>query len=90
MSLELSEDLPKIRQTKFYLPKNRIYLFDVNQNISIYKLKKMIIVAANLGKNVRLFHEGIEYTDKDSYCLDELFPELQLVEFKIELPDLEI
>ena len=90
MSLELSEDLPKIRQTKFYLPKNRIYLFDVNQNISIYKLKKMIIVAANLGKNVRLFHEGIEYTDKDSYCLDELFPELQLVEFRIELPDLEI
>ena len=48
MSLELSEDLPKIRQTKFYLPRNRIYLFDVNQNITIYKLKKMIIVAANL------------------------------------------
>ena len=86
MSFIQNEDLPKIRQTKFYLPKNRIYLFDVNQNITIYKLKKMIIVAANIGKNVRLFHHGIEYTDKDSYCLDELFPDLQLVEFRIELP----
>ena len=86
MSFIQNEDLPKIRQTKFYLPQNRIYLFDVNQNIPIYKLKKMIIVAANIGKNVRLFHDGIEYTDKDSYCLDELFPDLQLVEFSLELP----
>ena len=86
MSFLQNEDLPKIRQTKFILPNNRIYLFDVNQNISIYKLKKMIIVAANIGKNVRIFHDGIEYTDKDSYCLDELFPDLQLVEFRLELP----
>jgi len=86
MSFIQNENLPKIRQTKFYLPKNRIYLFDVNQNITIYKLKKMIIVAANIGRNVRLFHDGIEYTDKDSYCLDELFPDLQLVEFRLELP----
>ena len=40
MSFIQNEDLPKIRQTKFYLPQNRIYLFDVNQNITIYKLKK--------------------------------------------------
>ena len=90
MFFEQNEDLPRIRQTKFYLPRNRNYLFDVNQNITIYKLKKMIIVAANIGKNVRLFHEGIEYTDKDSYCLDELFPDLQLVEFRIDLPSEEI
>ena len=90
MSFIQNEDLPKIRQTKFYLPRNRIYLFDVNQNITIYKLKKMIIVAANIGKNVRLFHDGIEYTDKDSYCLDELFPDLQLVEFTLELPGVQV
>ena len=90
MSFIQNEDLPKIRQTKFYLPNNRIYLFDVNQNITIYKLKKMIIVAANIGKNVRLFHDGIEYTDKDSYCLDELFPDLQLVEFQLELPGVQV
>ena len=79
-----NQDLPKIRQVRFILPKNRIYLFDVNQNITIYKLKKMITVAANIGKNVRIFHDHIEYTDKDAYCLDELSPDLQLVEFTIE------
>ena len=88
--LEESKDLPKIRQTRFILPKNRIYLFDVNQNITIYKLKKMITVAASLGRNVRIFHDEIEYTDKDPYSLDELFPDLQLVEFRIEAPQEEI
>ena len=81
---EEKEDLPIIKQTRFLLPKKRSYLFDVNQDISIYKLKKMITVAANLGKNVRLFHNNIEYTDKDSSTLEELFPNLQLIEFKIE------
>ena len=84
MPLEQNQDLPKIRQTRFILPKNRIYLFDVNQNITIYKLKKMISVAANIGKNVRIFQNKIEYTDKDPYTLEELFPDLQLVEFTIE------
>ena len=83
---ENHDDLPRIRQVRFILPKNRKYLFDVNQNISIHKIKKMIIVAANLGKNVRIFHDDIEYTDKDPYCLDELFPDLSLVEFRIEPP----
>jgi hypothetical protein len=87
MSFEELKDLPKIRQTRFILPKNRKYLFDVNQDIHISKLKKMIIVAANLGKNIRIFHDNIEYTDKDEYCLDELFPDLELVEFTIEPPD---
>ena len=83
---ENHDDLPKIRQVRFILPKNRKYLFDVNQNITIHKIKKMIIVAASLGKNVRIFHDNIEYTDKDPYCLDELFPDLSLVEFRIEPP----
>ena len=81
---EEKEDHPIIKQTRFLLPKKRSYLFDVNQDISIYKLKKMISVAANLGKNIRLFHDNIEYTDKDSSTLEELFPQLQLIEFKIE------
>ena len=81
-----NQELPRIRQVRFILPKNRIYLFDVNQNITIYKLKKMITVAANINKNIRIFHNNIEYTDKDASCLDELFPGFQLVEFTIEEP----
>lgn len=87
MSRDLNQkDLPKIRQTLFIVDKNRKYLFDVNQNITIHNLKKMLIAAANLGKvGLRIFHQGVEYTDKDRFCLDELFPELQLVEFTLQI-----
>ena len=77
--------LPKIRQTLFIVDKNRRYLFDVNQNILIKKLKQMIIHAADLNKTgLRIFHDGVEYTDKDEKALDELFPNLDYVEFYIQ------
>ena len=82
----LNQQTPKIRQTIFHFDKNRRYLFDVNQNITIHTLKKMIIAAANLGKiNVKIFHEGIEYTDKDTFSLDELFPNLQVIDFTVQI-----
>ena len=77
--------LPKIRQTLFIVDRNRRYLFDVNQNILIKKLKQMIIHAADLNKTgLRIFHDGVEYTDKDEKALDELFPNLDYVEFYIQ------
>ena len=79
------KDLPIIRQTRFIVDKNRKYLFDVNHNITIYNLKRMIRVAANLNRGLRIFHEGVEYTDKDAYTLDELFPKKQLVEFTLQI-----
>ena len=79
------KDLPIIRQTRFIVDKNRKYLFDVNHNITIYNLKRMIRVAANLNRGLRIFHEGVEYTDKDAYTLDELFPNKQLVEFTLQI-----
>ena len=90
MIVEEEKELPKIRQTKFILPKNRQYLFDVNEIITINRLKRMIIVAANLDKKIRIFHDNIEYTDKDIYTLDQLFPDLQYIEFRIELLNQEI
>ena len=81
-----SKDLPQIRKAIFIVDKNRRYAFDVNQNINIYKLKKMLIAASNLGKiGLRIFHEGVEYTDRDPDCLDELFPDLQVVEFTLKI-----
>ena len=78
------EELPKIHQTLFIVDKDRKYLFDVNQNILIKKLKGMIVAAADLNKvGLRIFHEGIEYTNEDEKALDELFPDLELVEFDI-------
>jgi hypothetical protein len=90
MSQELSQSnsalqLPKIRQTLFIVDKNRRYLFDVNQNIQIKKLKQMIIHAADLNKTgLHIFRDGVESTDYDDSALDELFPDLDYVEFYIQ------
>ena len=78
-------DQPKIHQTLFIVDKNRKYLFDVNQNITIKKLKSMIVAAADLNKvGLRIFHEGKEYTNYEENALDQLFPNLDYVEFYIQ------
>ncbi len=78
-------ELPKIHQTLFIVDQNRHYLFDVNQNITIKKLKRMIVAAADLNKlGLRIFHEGKEYTNYDDSALDQLFPGLTKVEFYIQ------
>ena len=81
---DMQVDQPQIRQTLFIVDPTRQYLFDVNQNITIKKLKRMIVVAADLNKvGLRIFHDGVEYTNSDDDALDELFPDLQKVEFYI-------
>ena len=78
------ENLPKIIKTIFVLDKNRRYSFDVNQNINIRNLKKMIDAAANLGRaHIRLFHDGKEYTTNDEDSLEFLFPTLELIIFDL-------
>ena len=79
------EPLPKIVKAIFVIDKDRRYSFDVNQTITIYYLKKMIIAAAFLGKNLRIFHEGQEYTNNESDSLLDLFPTLDRIIFDIEL-----
>ena len=76
--------LPKIIKTIFILDKNRRYSFDVNQNITIRNVKKMIDAAANLGRaHIRIFHNGIEYTQNDEDTLDFLFPTLEVIIFNL-------
>ena len=75
---------PKIIKTIFILDKNRRYSFDVNQNITIFLLKKMIDAAANLNNaHLRIFHEGTEYTSYNESSLDILFPEKELIVFNL-------
>ena len=83
-SEDVEMELPQIRQTLFIVDPTRQYLFDVNQNITIKKLKRMIVAAADLNKvGLRIFHEGKEYTAYDDSALDELFPDLQKVVFDL-------
>ena len=77
---------PKIRQTRFILSEDEVYVFDVSSSITISKLKRMIIAAANLHEvGLRLFHDGTEYTNQDHYKLNDLFPSLRLVEFNLQV-----
>ena len=80
----LTQPLPKIVKTIFILDKDRRYSFDVNQNITIRLLKKMIDAAANLNRaHLRIFHEGVEYTSYDESSLEKLFPELNTIIFNL-------
>ena len=80
------ENLPKIIKTIFILDKNRRYSFDVNQNITIRNVKKMIDAAANLGRaHIRLYHDGTEYTSNDEDTLDFLFPTLEVIIFNLAI-----
>jgi len=76
----------RIRQVTFILDKNRYYKFDVNNTVTIKGLKKMIIAAANLGKSeLRVFNKGNEYTEHEDSTLDELFPDIPVVEFTLSI-----
>ncbi len=77
---------PKIRQVLFHIDNSKKYLFDVNQNITINTLKKMLMAAASLYKvGLRIYNNGVEYTNYITSTLEELFPNLQLVEFNITI-----
>lgn len=87
---EINSDRPIIRQTRFTFRNERVYTFDVNQNVTILKLKKMIIIAANIQKKgLRLFSRKREYTHEDESMLESLFPDQQLVEFTFDTYDIE-
>ncbi len=74
----------QIRKVIFIVDKDRRYSFDVNQNITLKNLKKMIIAAANVGNiGLRIFQNGIEYTQHENETLDYLFPNLKVVEFTL-------
>jgi hypothetical protein len=74
----------QIRKVIFIVDKDRRYSFDVNQNITLKNLKKMIIAAANVGNiGLRIFQNGIEYTQHENETLDYLFPNMKTVEFTL-------
>jgi hypothetical protein len=76
----------RIRQVLFTIDRNRNYKFDVNHTITIKGLKRIITVAANLGKvGLRIFHKEVDYTGEEDSTLAELFPDQQLTEFTVTL-----
>jgi hypothetical protein len=85
MQVDFAKDQPRIRQVLFRVEHDRNYKFDVNHTITLRSLRKMVVAAANVSKNVRMFHKKVEYTDRLESTLNELFPDLQIVEFDIKI-----
>ena len=81
-----AKESQRIRQVLFVIDKNRNYKFDVNQTTTIKGLKRIISVAANLGKvGLKIFHKGVEYSEEEDSTLSELFPDQQLTEFTVSI-----
>lgn len=80
------DETPRIRQVVFTLDKNKIYKFDVNNTTTIKGLKRMICAAANLSKSgLKIYSKTIDFTEFDDEDLSELFPDQNIVEFRIEI-----
>jgi hypothetical protein len=76
----------RIRQVIFNSNQQIPLKYDVNQSIKIYDLKKMIEVALQIPRsNIKIFHNNVSYTEKDNLRLENLFPNLQTIEFFIVL-----
>ena len=89
MSLNPFESLnPSIRKAKFILQNDRAYTLEFDNNIQMYELKAMIQKAAHLNRRTfRLFllSNGEEYTKYNTEIFSSLFPNPDLVIFKLEL-----
>ena len=86
--MSLSSNQTKIRKVTFELPDiKRSYSFDVNQNIALHTLLKMLICAANLSRSyLRIFYKDQEYTQYLNETLENLFPnEVYNLVFKVVL-----
>ena len=76
---------PNIVKAQFFVGNSRIYTLDFDQNIQMKELKIMIQVAAHLKKNnFLLVCDGKEYSKYHEETFESLFPNQNLVVFRIE------
>ena len=81
----LDLNTPILRKIEFILSSTLTYFFDVNQNITILSLKKIVASAARLRKySFRIYNNNIDYTEYDNSTLLELFPDQHHIIFTIQ------
>ena len=81
------ETNPVIKKATFILPNSLKYTFDVNETTTMFDLKKVLTIAAHLGKNTfRIFGQADnkDYTECDGDRLSFLFPTIPEVVFIIK------
>ena len=76
---------PKIiRRIIFKFDNSNSYCYDVNQNIKIVDLKKILESGLQIPRfKIRLYHENIEYTNLDDSRIETLFPKISEITFQV-------
>ena len=77
---------PNIVKAKFLVGNSRVYTLEFDQNIQMKELKIMIQVAAHLKKNnfLLISEDGQEYSKYHKETFESLFPNKNLVVFRIQ------
>ncbi len=74
----------RIRRVVFTFDNGDSFRYDVNQNIRIFDLKRIIETALNIPRlKINLCYKGVSYTNLNDSKIEELFPDLNEIIFKV-------
>ena len=76
-----------IIKVTFEFDTHKKYSFDVNKNINIHSLIRMLYAASNIGRKcIRIFNDNTEYTKADDLLMN-LFPNQNEITFEVKIDD---
>jgi hypothetical protein len=76
-----------IIKVTFEFDTHKKYSFDVNKNINIHSLIRMLYAASNIGRKcIRIFNDNTEYTKADDLLMN-LFPNENQITFETKIDD---
>ena len=76
-----------IIKVTFEFDTHKKYSFDVNKNINIHSLIRMLYAASNIGRKfIRIFNDNTEYTKADDLLMN-LFPNENQINFEVKIDD---
>ena len=76
-----------IIKVTFEFDTHKKYSFDVNKNINIHSLIRMLYAASNIGRKcIRIFNDNTEYTKADDLLMI-LFPNQNEITFEVKIDD---
>ena len=86
MDMEI-KDVPLIRKTITYIPGGHSYDIDLNGTLQLMYLHRLVSYAACIPKeNFKLigYDDQKDYTELEEQCINEIFPNNEVLKFKIE------
>lgn len=77
-------EVKRIRKVTFTFDNREAFRYDVSQSIKIMDLKRILETGLQIPRfKIRLYHEGVEYTNLDESKIEVLFPNLNEITFQV-------